>query len=176
MKKRHFIVLVVCLSCNLFFGQKRTSDLVEVDFKIKNVGFWVKGHFENVKAELNLEQSDWTNATLTGKVVSASIRTGNNSRDEHLKNEDYFNIEQFPEISLELVSCEPTKGAVINAKFRLSIKDVIKEVDIPLTVQDTKSAITISGNFKINRLDFGVGKKSIILGNEVVVNFSSTFN
>ena len=176
MRKRSIILLVLCLSYNLFFAQIISSKDAKVTFKIKNAGFWVRGNFKEVTAELIKEHADWNDIKLSGNVASTTIKTGIELRDRHLRNDDYFDTENFPGISLELLSCDALKDGILNSKFRLTIKDVEKDVKIPLVIKETAKGITISGSFKIDRLDYGLGKKSITLSNEVVVDFYSFFS
>lgn len=43
---------------------------------------------------------------------------------------------------------------------------------MPLTILDKENATEFKGAFKINRLDFNVGNKSMILSNEVIININ----
>jgi len=176
MKNSILIVVIFCLNINLTVAQNFTSTDSKVDFKIKNAGFWVHGNFEGINTELILNNLDWDSAKLTGTVEVASIKTGIKFRDKHLKNDDYFDTEQFPNISLELLSCDSVKETILNAKFKLTIKKTSKVVEIPLVIKERETGLSISGSFIINRLDFELGKNSLTLSNNVEIDFYSFFS
>jgi polyisoprenoid-binding protein YceI len=160
----------------VIFAQNFTLKEAKVDFKIKNAGFWVNGHFKEVNAELFLEKSDWINAKLIGNVLSGSIETGIKLRDKHLKNDDYFDVEQFPTISMNLLSNNGLKNDTLIGEFNLTIKDIERKIEIPLLIQETKNGVSITGDFSVNRSDVGLGKKSITLSNDVFISFYAMFS
>ncbi len=60
-------------------------------------------------------------------------------------------------------------GNRYEAVFDVTIRDVTKQITVPFTADKNGDSWKLSGSFTLNRLDFGVGDKSIILGNEVKV-------
>ena len=147
----------------------------KVDFKIKNAGITVDGTFDSIQAQLNLPKTKWNNATLTGKVYGKSIKTGIGLRDKHLINDDYFDVETFPWITLTSLSLDEIKKGEVLGEFNLSIKDITKQVSIPLIYSTSGNNVIVKGEFVINRLDFGIGEESMVLSDEVRILFEATF-
>ena len=54
-------------------------------------------------------------------------------------------------------------------KGNLTIKDVTKPVEFPFTAEGKDGGALFTGEFVINRLDFGVGKESVVLANKIIV-------
>jgi len=98
-----------------------------------------------------------------------TINTDNSGRDEHLRSEDFFDVVRYPKISLKSVAFKHKSGNNYLGSFILTIKGKSKQIEIPFTFLDKDDAIVFKGAFKINRLDFGVGDKSMILSDEVTV-------
>lgn len=141
---------------------------------------------ESVTYNVNLDESsvNWKGAkvidgshTGTIAITSASISTkdgaieaGNftldmnsiaetNNDDEegvakligHLKSGDFFLVDSFPTASFEI-----TEGGKDHVKGNLTIKGITKEIEIPVTMNDTENGATMTSSFTINRNDWGV--------------------
>ena len=75
----------------------------EITFKVKHLMISnVKGEFRTFEASIDGE--DFTNSTLSAKIDASSISTNNNDRDTHKKSPDFFEVEQFPEITFKSTS------------------------------------------------------------------------
>lgn len=74
----------------------------ELTFQVKHMMISkVKGEFRTFDAEIMTNDETFTNATIKVTVKTDSIDTNNADRDIHLKWWDFFNIEQYPEITFE---------------------------------------------------------------------------
>jgi polyisoprenoid-binding protein YceI len=49
------------------------------------------------------------------------------------------------------------------------MKNRTKQIEVPFTYIETGSTNSFKGSFKLNRTDFGVGEKSMVLSNDVTV-------
>lgn len=139
-----------------------------VTFEVKNAGLNVKGTLGDFKGDIIFDRKNLTHASMKGTVNVSTIKTGIGVRDKHLQSEEYFNANAFP--TIQLVSSFFGKSEDgYRAYFKLTMKGITKDVMIPIVwVEDGKNA-TVSGSFKLNRLDFGIGKKSLILNNDINV-------
>lgn len=119
------------------------------------------------------------NATIsTGEFVidMASIKdvNGNEKLETHLKSDDFFNVEKFPEAKFELLSFEPAKTAgQFTAKGKLTIRDVTKDFSFPITLTiEGQNMIRATGKVTFNRADYNVkyGSSSFFkgLGDKVI--------
>jgi len=135
-----------------------------VAFSAKHMGVaTVRGRFDQVAAALELDDpNDPTTGRGTVTIQAASVNTGSEMRDGHLKNADFLDVEQYPEIVFTLKNVAKTGGDTFQVTGDLTIKGVTKE--ITLGYEHNGSAVDPYGNFKvggtlsgtINRTDWGL--------------------
>lgn len=159
------IILTSCLG-RLQAQIKHTS----ITFEIKNLGITTTGAIGGLQTKVHFNPSDLNSSMVEASVDVNTINTGNSSRDEHLRSEDFFDAARFDKISLKSISFKHKSGDNYNGRFVLTMKGRSKQVDIPFTFLDRNNVISFKAAFKLNRLDFGVGSKSMILSDEVTVN------
>ncbi len=141
-----------------------------VKFSIKNFGINTSGTLNGLKGSIYFQTENPATAKFRVTVNSNSIDTDNKTRDRHLRGEDYFHSDKFPLIIFESTAIEKANtpdGYIIKGK--LTIKNISKNISIPFTAKQTGNACLFSGNFSINRLDFGVGSSSAFLANQLKV-------
>ena len=163
--KRLFSLLFLCFSFLSICSQNESS----IKFVIKNLGINVDGHFNTYSIKMNFN-SDGTLTNITGTIEVLPIKTGIESRDEHLLEEDYFNANTHKYIRFQSTSItkkSDNRDAVI---ADLSIKGITKEISIVVTVSKTSEGDKITSNFEINRKDFKVGGSTFVMRKTVKVN------
>jgi polyisoprenoid-binding protein YceI len=143
-----------------------------VTFEIKNAGLPVQGSFEGLEADLRFDPAQPTRSRIIASVDAATVTSGIRLRDKHLRGRDYFDVAHYPRIHLECVRIEKAEGKALRGRFRLQIKDVAQEVTMPLTFTRAEHGGRLAGHFRINRLDFGLGEKSLILADTVTVRLA----
>ncbi len=169
MKKILLILLVASLSISAAKAQaNQTVTKSAVNFEIKNLGIKVTGTLGGFRAEINFDP-----ATATGKIEASvetkTINTNSEMRDNHLRKDDYFDVEKYPKIIMKSSSFKHKGGENYTGQFDVTIKDKTKSVEVPFKYIENGKTATYSGKFKINRRDFGVGGNSLILSDEVTV-------
>ncbi len=138
--------------------------------------FWVgKGLGKQHAGSINLSSG---NLTVVENSVSGLITLDMNSissdtgpgLDEHLKNEDFFDVQRYPEAFFAI--SELTQDSI---KGDLTIKDIAKEVVFPLSIISTDSQVALSAETSINRTDWGITYNSsnffADLGDRVIEDF-----
>lgn len=138
-----------------------------LNFAIKNAGINVDGKFTGFEMSVNFNPNELSLAKIEAKIDVNTINTGINARDKHLKKEEYFDVEKYPKISLTLVEPIILKNNLYYANYELVIKNKKQKINIPFGYVNKK----IIGNFTLNRRDFGVGGKSWIMSDKVLVSF-----
>ena len=91
-----------------------------------------------------------------------SIFTNNNDRDQHLKSQDFFDVDNFNSIKFEGNSLTKIQGNNYTLNGILTIKDISKEISLNVEFGgfmkdpwgNNKAGFTVSG--KINRKDWGL--------------------
>lgn len=143
----------------------------EVGFKVKHMMIsTVKGFFQSFEVHAESENEDFTNAAIEVTIDVDSINTGTSDRDAHLKSDDFFNAEQFPQIRFVSKSFDGNK-LIGDLTIRDITKEVALDVDYNGTAVDpygqTKAGFEISGF--INRKDFNLKWNAVTEAGSIVV-------
>lgn len=148
----------------------------EVQFKVKHLVIsTVTGSFSSYNGQIETEGDEFENARTEFTADVDSITTNNADRDQHLKSDDFFNAEAYPQLKFESTKFEKTGDRTYKATGNLTIRDVTKEVELDVvhggTVEDpygnTKAGFDISGT--INRKEFGLSWSAVTETGNVVV-------
>jgi polyisoprenoid-binding protein YceI len=99
-----------------------------IGFTARHLGFSkVGGQFKKYSGTVRADPKSGKITALEAVVETASVDTGIDKRDAHLKSDDFFNAEKFPQMKLKLKSIKWT-GNKFTAKAELTIRDVTKEI------------------------------------------------
>jgi polyisoprenoid-binding protein YceI len=105
-----------------------------VGFEVRHMGIaTVRGAFK--KFEGTLEASE-AGPVLKGSVEVASIDTGDAQRDAHLAAPDFFDAEQYPQITFTSAATEPTADGQVRLTGEITIKGITKPIDLTGVVAD----------------------------------------
>lgn len=91
MRKFYCVFLGLLLLCFSTHAQA-------VKFKIKNFGLVVDGSFSDPKGDISFNPQNLEDANFNITIDAASINTGIDLRDKHLRKEEYLDIETYPHI------------------------------------------------------------------------------
>ena len=136
-----------------------------IDASHTNAGFTVKhmmitnvtGKFNDVSGTFEFDEKTKALKSINGEIVTASIDTANEKRDEHLKAPELFDATQFPKITFKSTKIEKNR-----VHGELTMKGVTKAVTLDLETSDVikdpwgKQRTGFSLNGKIKRSDFGI--------------------
>lgn len=107
------------------------------------------GTFTEYDAELLVE--DDTVVGARGTINPASVTTGIERLDEHLKSEDFFHVEMYPEIRFE--------GVIANGMLSgpLTFHGVTKDISIPVNVTGN----SIAADFRLDTTEFNMSYPAV---------------
>ena len=160
----------------------------EIQFKIKHLMIsTVSGQFNQIEGAAETEGDDFTSAKARFSADIDSISTNNEQRDEHLKNGDFFDAENYPQLTFETERVQKAGDDDYKINGILTMRGVSKSIVLDAEfggiTQDpwgnTRAGFELSG--KINRKDFGVSfgmlteTGGIALGEEVKLVASVQF-
>ena len=146
-------------------------------FSIKGLmGILVNGTLNVSRSAISFDAASPSTSSVMAVVSVNSISTGIAKRDKHLKAVDYFDAATYPEIIFKSVTIEKVAGGKFIAKGNLTIKKVTQQVNIPFSFTTTASGAVFTGSFVFKRVDFGVGEKSMWMGNDVTVQLNIPVN
>ena len=108
-------------------------------------------------------------------IKTASVNTRDEKRDGHLRSEDFFHSEKFPDLKFVSKRVEKLSGDSYNIYGDLTIRGVTKEVRLKGTLEGvikdpygkTRMGITVEG--EINREEFGLKWNSVLETGGVMV-------
>jgi len=135
----------------------------------------VEGNFKSFTGTMQFSKPDFSDATIDFSVDVASINTDNDSRDNHLKSDDFFNAEKYPKMTFKSVLFRKLSDKKYELTGDLTIRDVTKRVKFDVTyggtVKDgygnTKAGFKASAT--INRFDYNLKWNSVTEAGGVVV-------
>lgn len=134
-----------------------------VKFRVKNFGLAVTGAFTGLQGAIVFNAANLPSSSFNVSVDANSIETGINLRNNHLRGEDYFDVKQYPRISI--VSSKVTSAGQAGNFYlvgKLTIRNVTKDIGFPFTATATENGYSFDGSFRINRMDFKVGGNNTI--------------
>lgn len=179
MKSINYFLAIVLFALSSTFAQTKW----DVDKSHSKVGFSVshlviaevEGKFNNFSGNISTSNDNFDDAKIDFTVDVNSIDTDNDARDKHLKSDDFFNAEKFPNITFKGKSM--TK--VGDKKYKLigdfTMRDVTKEIALDVKFNgitkdpwgNTKAGFKITG--EVNRFDYGLKwNKTVETGGLVV--------
>ena len=156
----------------------------EVAFRARHMMVtWVRGLFKDIHGRLELDFDHCEDATFEGEIKAAGLWTGEPDRDAHLRSADFFDVENYPEITFVGRFRERTGATTFKGDVELTIRGTTRTVPLdivslgewktPFWVGDeNKGELTRIGfeaKTTINRLDFGVAWQDELPGGGVVV-------
>ena len=162
---RYYFSLLFITAFSFCFSQNTST----IEFKIKNLGVNVDGYFNSFSVTTKFN-NEAILEKLSGKIKVASLKTGIESRDKHLLEDDYFNSNKYAFILFESTSIRKESETVYKVKGNLTIKGKTKQITIPVAVSKTSKNHVITSEFEINRRDFDVGGGSFIMSKTVKIN------
>jgi polyisoprenoid-binding protein YceI len=143
---------------------------------------WVEGRFKDFSGTIRYDDQDITKSSVEFSAKVASIDTGVEPRDKHLRTADFFEVEKFPEMTFKSTRVERKGQDAYVLHGDLTLKGVTKPVALPFTVAGAikdpwgNTRFGIEAQTKINRRDFGINYGNALagggfdVGNEVTIN------
>lgn len=168
--KKFFFALIFLLPA---FGMAQTKYNVtssSVTYIVKNLGINTGGGFGALQAaNIVFDKQHLDASGIQATVDVKKLDSGIDSRDEHMKGADFFDVEHYPTITIKSVSFKQKGGNKFVGMFDLTLKSTTKRIEIPFTLTENGNSAVFQGSFKINRTDYGVGGSTLTLSNDVTV-------
>ena len=164
-------VCALLFSFSASFAQTKKINYAKssVSFVIKNAGLKVDGSFQTFAVDLAFDAQNLSSTKIDAVIKTASINTGIDGRDKHLKKEEFFNATQFPNIQFKVTSIKLLSNSSYMLQGKLTVKDVTKEISLPLKISKVGQEETFESNITLNRLDYHVGEDSWVMSDDVNV-------
>lgn len=173
IKKIFTAIALFCFITAVGQNYSPTDAGSKVRFVIKNFGINTGGTFDGLAGTITFDPSNLATASFNVSVEAKTVDTDIEGRDNHLRKAEYFDVEKFPKISFKSTKVTTTnKEGYLYMFGVITIKNVSKEISFPFSQTSKDGGILFEGEFKLNRLDFGVGGKSFSIADELNVELS----
>jgi polyisoprenoid-binding protein YceI len=169
-----FVTAVVVLASGVAAQLRAQSTAWQVDtasatFVVRNAGLPVYGSFDGVQARVCFDPKVPEGGRLEGTIDPGTVRTGIDMRDRHLQRHGWFDVAKYGMIEMRSLRLERTADGYAGT-FLLRIRDVEREVEVPFAFERKAAGARLAGTLTIDRLDYGLGKPSLVLSNHVEIS------
>ena len=145
----------------------------------------VRGAFYSISGTAEIDEENLAASSIRVVIDAASIDTGVDRRDEHLRSGDFLDVESHPEITFRSTSMEAIGDTELQVTGDLTIRGNTREVTFPVTVlgpiPDPQGGrrMGVEGELTIDRHDFGVSwsrlldSGGLVVGDEVQIDVTA---
>jgi polyisoprenoid-binding protein YceI len=179
-------VLLLCLTSGLAALARQPHRAVAPDskvaFSISHLTNRAHGKFQKFDGTLSFVKDKPEACHVQFRVDTASIDTGNSGRDENLRGKEYFSVAEFPSMTFESKAFKKVGNNKYMVTGPITIKGRSKNISVPVTLTKTgttwatgEDVLRFTGNFEVDRTEFGVGEASSLLGSEVAITLDVEF-
>lgn len=163
------------LAAGTWVGDPVHSD---ISFKVRHMGVGkVRGTFALASARLTLDDSGATGARVSAVIDAASVHTGNEQRDQHVRSADFLDVANHPTIEFTSTEVRDFDGETFTLVGELTLHGVTRTVELAtefLGVVPDPSGVERTGfsaTTTVSRAAFGVDiQLGFGVGNVVVAD------
>jgi len=153
-----------------------------VSFKVRHLVSQVRGEFTDFTGSIRFDPNDIEHGTVEVTIQTASVNTGNDKRDTHLRSADFLDAEGHPTITFHSTRVRKGRDGALMLDGKLSIRGVERDVSIPFEFHGAMAnpmggqSAGFSAELRINRKDYGVSwnrnleQGGRMLGEEVAIS------
>ena len=187
MKNIFSFVLIAFLSSSIFAQTTWKADPAhsQVSFGITHLGISeVEGLFDTFDATIEASEEDFSDAEFDVVIDVASVNTGVDRRDNHLRSPDFFDVEKHPKMTFDSKFVEEVADNKYRVNGDLTLHGITKPVALDVwyrgTIENPQSGELTSGfqiTGTINRSDFNIGPDfpEPVLSDEVKIKVDGEF-
>ena len=132
-------------------------------FSVSHFGFsTMHGRFDKTSGKVTLDRAA-KNGTVDITIEAASISTGFDKRNEHLKSPDFFNVAEFPTITYKSNSIKFNGDVPVSVAGNMTLLGVTKPVTLAIDAfkcgpnpMSKKEECGAAATAQIKRSDFGM--------------------
>ncbi|MFT5233519.1 MAG: polyisoprenoid-binding protein YceI [Candidatus Krumholzibacteriia bacterium] len=147
-----------------------------VTFQVKHLTISkVSGSFGDVAGSFTFAEGESDSWQTEVTIQVSSVDTGNDKRDDHLRNEDFFNAEKFPTIVFKSTGVKMSSDTEGTLMGDLTMHGVTKPVELDMEYNGSvidpwgneRAGFSLTG--KIKRKDWGLTYNSVLESGGVMI-------
>lgn len=147
-----FLLTIVLFASAFTFVNSVLWKVKEDAYAVTFSGGSVDGAFKGLKANIDFDEANLSASKISATIDASTVKTGNSLRDKHAR--QGLDAEKYPTIKLESTSITNKGANAYEAKGRLTLKDVTKEIVLPFTFRNN----VFSGKFSIITEEYNIDK------------------
>ncbi|MDX1657650.1 MAG: YceI family protein [Nitriliruptorales bacterium] len=135
----------------------------------------VRGGFNEFEGSFEIAE-DVEDSSAEVTIQAASVDTRNADRDEHLRSNDFFAMDEYPEIRFVSTDIEQIEDTDYRVTGNLTLRGVTKPVSIDLEYTGAatdpwgNTRVGFEGSTKVNRKDWGLNWNTALDGGGILVS------
>ncbi len=150
-------------------GFKVDTIHTHVGFSVKHLMVTtVRGQFRSYRGSVKLDPKDFSKSSFEGEIDVASVDTGNEDRDNHLRTNDFFDVANHPKITFKSTKIVLKDGGEYTVTGDFTMRGVTKPISFDVEFLGVsknpygKTVAGLSAKATINRKDFGVNFNAVL--------------
>jgi polyisoprenoid-binding protein YceI len=152
----------------------------EAAFQVRHILTKVRGTFRDFSGTINFDKARPENSTVEFRIKAASIDTGNQKRDDHLRSPDFFDVATHPEIVFKSTKVVSKGNNTFDVTGDFTMHGVTKSIVLPVAfLGEQKFGKGVKAGFEtavtLNRKDYGLNwnraleSGGVLVGEEVEI-------
>jgi polyisoprenoid-binding protein YceI len=134
----------------------------DVSFYVRHLGVSkVRGAFQDFEGTIVTAENP-LDSKVEAVIRTASVDTGNKMRDDHIRNADFLDVENYPEMTFTSTAIRPQSAELFEVDGELTLRGVTRTVTLKLELNgfgthfEGHPIAGFSAATEISRTDFGV--------------------
>ena len=134
----------------------------EVHFRVRHLLSRVGGQFKDFTGQIAFDPDRPEASSVNVQIEAASIDTGVSDRDAHLRSDDFFAADKYPQLTFVSDRVVKTGADSFTVHGTLTIRGVSRQVELPVSylgiARDPygRDLVAFEGSIRLNRKDFGL--------------------
>lgn len=132
--------------------------------RFKNKTFWGLATVTGKFGDVNGTGQIGANGAVSGRldIQASSLKTGIGKRDQHLRSADFFDVENHPEIRVEVTGLKPTRADTADLTATLTVRGVSQPLPLSATITPLgDGSVQLTAKAAIDRTKLGVSGNMI---------------
>jgi polyisoprenoid-binding protein YceI len=156
----------------------------EVRFRVRHLLSRVGGQFKDFTGQIAFDPDRPEASNVKVQIDAASIDTGVPDRDAHLRSDDFFAVEKYPQLTFVSDRVVRTEADSFKVYGTLTMRGISRHIELPVSYLGSardpygKDLVAFEAAIRLNRKDFGLTWNAaletggLLVGDDVEVTLS----